>query len=122
MFSVGHFTEVSGTEAVFALPNEVHRQKCEQKRAEVEAVLSGRLGSEISLRLVVDETAGARSGTPAATGGRPTQPANDDGPGPEDDLDLTGGDVHDLEDASDVPAGGLDALTRAFPGATLEDR
>jgi hypothetical protein len=122
MFSVGHFTEVSGTEAVYALPNEVHRQKCEQKRIEVEAALSGRLASEISLRLVVDESAGERSGTTAATGGRSPQQANDDGPGPDDDLDLTGGNVHDLQDAPDAPAGGVDALTKAFPGATFEDR
>ncbi|CAN5801584.1 hypothetical protein BH23ACT2_BH23ACT2_10570 [soil metagenome] len=119
MFSVGHFTEVSGSDAVFALPNEVHRQKCEQKRAEVEAALSERLDSPISLRLVVDQRAGEGGSQPVSAGGSGERPP-DGGPEAED-LDLGGGDVHDLEDAPDAPTGGVDALTEAFPGATFED-
>lgn len=102
MFSAGRFVGLEGEAAVLALPNDMHRQKCEQKRADVERVLSDRLGSPVTLRLVVDSAAGG--------------PVAVDVP---DEDHLGGADVHDLDDAPDAPTGGLGALQNAFPGAEL---
>jgi DNA polymerase-3 subunit gamma/tau len=116
MYGVGRFLEVEGSTAVFALPNEAHRRKCEQKRAEVEAALSSHLGMPAVLRLVVDD------GRP---GERPTgmaDPSSSTGArsGPPDvDEDFAAIDVRDLEDAPDDRQDGVARLTAAFPGAEL---
>lgn len=113
MFSSGSVAEVKGSEVVVSFPNEVHRQKCEQKRPEVQAALSQSLGSAVRLRLVVDEHGGTDGAAPVA-------PAGDDPTEPADDFEaLDGSDVHDLPDAPSAAAGGIDALTEAFPGSTL---
>lgn len=109
MFNVGRFTAFDGVVAVLALPNEVHRQKCQQKRPEVETVLRGRLGPALRLDLVVDES-GEDGGGRGGGGSSPE---------PDDDYDLGGADVHDLENAPDAPSGGIDVLTEAFPGAEI---
>lgn len=117
MYSVGRFTEVQGSTAVMAFPNEVHREKCEQKRSEVEAALAKELAAPVTLRLVVDGNGGVRHD------GAPADLDRDvGGDEPPDDVDALGGhDVHDLDDAPDAPTGGLDALTEAFPGSELID-
>ena len=120
MYAVGHFVEFTGTTATLAFPNEVHRQQCEQKRAEVERALCDGIGSPLKLRLVVDEAAGGTGAGNAdrrrgAVGVASTRPPAE----PEEDFDLGSDNVHDLDDAPDAPAGGLDALTDAFPGSEL---
>ena len=55
MYGVGRFPGGRGVDRRLALPNEAHRRKCEQRRAEVEAALSSHLGMPASLRLVVDD-------------------------------------------------------------------
>jgi hypothetical protein len=118
MYSVGRFTGFDGSTATLALPNEVHRQKCDQKRGEVEGALRDALGSPVSLALVVDDHGddggGGGYGSDGAGGG-----GGGRGPVSDDDFDLGGTDVHDLDDAPDAPVGGLQALTDAFPGAEL---
>lgn len=118
MYSVGRFTSFDGAVAVLALPNEVHRQKCEQKRGEVEAALRAELGVDVRLDLVVDEH-GDGPAAPPRSGGGGGGGGGGARPGPDEDFDLGGTDVHDLENAPDAPAGGLQALTDAFPGAEL---
>lgn len=118
MYSVGRFTDVDGATATLALPNEVHRQKCEQKRSEVEAALSQRLDHPIRLRLVVDGGSAPDDRSTMGHDGAPGPSGRPPEPGP-DDFDLGGHDVHDLDDAPDGPTGGMDALTEAFPGAEL---
>jgi hypothetical protein len=116
MYGVGRFLEVEGSTAVFALPNEAHRRKCEQKRAEVEAALSTHLGAPATLRLVVDD------GRP---GERPSGMADPSGsggpqPGPPDvEEDFSAIDVRELEDAPDDRQDGVARVTAAFPGAEL---
>jgi hypothetical protein len=121
MYAAGRFTSLEGGVAVFALPNEVHRQKCEQKRGEVEQAVGARLGAPVTLRLVVDDDPSAGTAAlPAAGGsggGRSAAPAVSDDP----EEHLAGADVHDLDDAPDAPAGGIAALTEAFPGSELID-
>ncbi|CAN5502852.1 hypothetical protein BH20ACT2_BH20ACT2_23630 [soil metagenome] len=109
MYGVGRFVDVSGGAAVFALPNAMHRDKCEEKRADVEAVLARQLGRPVPLRLVVDEPAGPQATTGAASGASGGAIA-------EADEDI---DVHGLVDAPVDDRSGVDVLTEAFPGAEM---
>src|SRR5262249_1469633 len=98
---------------VFALPNDVHRQKCEQKRPEVEAALRDHFGRELQLRLVVDPGAGR----PAAA---PSEQAESPAAVDIEEEELEAIDVRDLEPAPDVKTD-LDRLADGFPGAGLEE-
>ena len=53
-FAAGRFVAVEGEKAVFALPNEIHRERCEAVRSDVEAALSDHFGRPVPLRLVVE--------------------------------------------------------------------
>jgi DNA polymerase-3 subunit gamma/tau len=67
LFQAGRFIGVDGERAVFGLPNETHRNRCEDVRGEIEAALSEQFGRPIGLDLVVDpgaEPPGTRSGSP----------------------------------------------------------
>ncbi|MDQ6696065.1 MAG: hypothetical protein M3Z46_01235, partial [Actinomycetota bacterium] len=115
MYGVGRFLEVQGSTAVFALPNEAHRRKCEQKRAEVEVALAA-AGMPATLRLVVDDgRPGERPDDTADRSGVGQQPTGS----PEVEEDFTGIDVRELEDAPDDRLDGVARLTAAFPGAEL---
>ncbi|HUD17667.1 MAG TPA: DNA polymerase III subunit gamma/tau, partial [Acidimicrobiales bacterium] len=59
LFQAGRFVGVEDDKAVFGLPNEIHRTRCEEVRGEIEAALSGHFGRQVGLVLIVD------SGTPA---------------------------------------------------------
>jgi DNA polymerase-3 subunit gamma/tau len=111
MYGGGRFLPPEDGQVVFALPNDVHRQKCEQKRPEVEAALRDHFGRELQLRLVVDPGNGR---PPAATAEAPP----DDGASEADEMEHI--DVRDTEPAPAVKTD-LDRLTDAFPGAVLEE-
>jgi DNA polymerase-3 subunit gamma/tau len=119
----GRFVSAEADTAVFGLPNSIHRDRCEEIRPEVEAVLGRHFGRPIGLRLVVDEAAGA----PAAGGGPPPFPSRtatdlSSAPSPleeDDEHDLDIHDVHSLPDATDVASGVLDRLLQAFPGSQV---
>ena len=89
-----------------ALPNEPHRQRCEEVRADLEAALSAAVGSAVPVRLVVDE------GGPGGSSASPNSAA-----APADDEEV------DLDSLVDAPAApvkrGADRLVEAFPGAEL---
>jgi DNA polymerase-3 subunit gamma/tau len=102
-FSTGRFVEVDGDAAVLALPNDIMRAKCEEKRPELERVLVEHFGRAVPVRLVVDPAV-----APTSTGPPP--------PEPDDHVDLEG-----LVDAPDDRRTGIDRLTRAFPGAEVVD-
>jgi DNA polymerase-3 subunit gamma/tau len=103
-FSTGRFVDVADGAAVLALPNEIMRGKCEERRPELERVLAEHFGRPVPVRLVVDP---AVAPTAAAPGGRPL-------PEPDDHVDLDG-----LVDAPDDHRTGIDRLTQAFPGAEV---
>jgi DNA polymerase III subunit gamma/tau len=109
-FSAGKFTDVTATHAVLALPNEMHRSRCDELRADVERALAAHFGRPVPLRLVAD---GAMAEPPRGGGASPP-PAEPDA-APEEHIDL--------DELTDAPAGGgiLDQLTTAFPGAELID-
>ena len=104
-FQVGRFVSTEGGAAVFALPNAVHRDRCEEARAEVEQALSAHFGRRIPLRLVVDQQPTRRSAADTA-------PAPE---APEEDVDL--GDLRDAPPGA--LASPLDHVMEAFKGAQV---
>jgi DNA polymerase III subunit gamma/tau len=54
-FRMGRFVAVEHGKAVFALPNAIHRDRCEEVRNEVEPVLRSHFGVRIPLQLIIDE-------------------------------------------------------------------
>ncbi len=100
LYAAGRFISTDDDAAVLALPTAPHRQKCEERRREVEAALAAHFGRAVPLRLVVD--AGETAPTPTARAV------------PDDVVDL-----NELVDAPSAPASSIDRLTQAFPGAEL---
>jgi DNA polymerase-3 subunit gamma/tau len=103
LFAAGRFVSADENGAVFALPTAPHRQKCEEKRKDVEATLAAHYGRPIPLTLIVDGEATTPTTSAAATA-----------PAPEEDVDLDA-----LVDAPAAPTASIDRLTQAFPGAEL---
>jgi DNA polymerase-3 subunit gamma/tau len=104
-FAAGRFVGVDRDAVLFALPNQVHRDRCESVRADVEAALSAHFGRPVPLRLVVDQSTAP---PPADAGPAPM-------PEPDDDVD-----IDELVDAPAEPVRTpLDRLTEAFPGAEV---
>jgi DNA polymerase-3 subunit gamma/tau len=103
-FAAGRFVGVEGGAALFALPNEVHRDRCESVRGDVERALGLHFGRPVPLRLVVDGSA--------------TVPASE---GASKVADVE--EIVDLDELADAPAEPvrtpLDRVTEAFPGAEV---
>jgi len=99
-FRVGRFVTGEGAGATFALPNAIHRDRCDEVRAEVEQAISAHFGRTVPLRLVTEDQ------TPVVTT-----------PPPPDDESI------DLDDLQEAPATELrspvDHVLQAFEGATV---
>jgi hypothetical protein len=103
-FQVGRFLAVEDGVAVFALPNKVHRDRCEEVRVEAEATLAAHFGRRVPLRLVVE-----------SPGGSPSPPPPADAAEAEDE-DVS---WRDLEDAPEALASPVDHVMQAFEGAQV---
>ena len=117
-FRGGRFAGVEAGTAVFALPNDMHRQRCEEYRPDVEAVLAAQFGQPVALRLIVDADVveAAMAAGPAARGeapaGAPTAGAAaaiDDGPEDEESIDPA-----ELVDATGEDQSAVEKLAEAF--------
>ena len=108
----GRFAGVDAGTAVFALPNEMHRQRCDEYRPDVEALLAGHFGQPVPLRLVVDaevveaglavtSSAGDGGGADAPT---PTEnePEDEESIDPDELVDATGEDQSAVERLAEV--------------------
>lgn len=114
-FAAGRFMTVDDTGAVFSLPNQAHRDKCDERRADVEAALADHFGQPVPLRLVVDDGSGGAEPPPRAD----AETATASEPAVVED-EAASIDPTELIDApSTASGGGLDKLTEAFPGAEL---
>jgi DNA polymerase-3 subunit gamma/tau len=107
-FRVGRFVESGDGRATFALPNSIHRDRCEEVRVDVEQALAAHFGRPVPLRLVTeDQPPASASASPAGA------PA---GPPPDDE-------AIDLDDLQDAPAAEVrspvDQLLSEFEGATV---
>lgn len=106
-FRVGRFVESEGGRATFALPNAIHRDRCEEVRVDVEQALAAHFGRPVPLRLVTEDPPGT-AGSPAVAGGAPPPP---------DDESI---DLDDLQDAPPAEVRSpLDHVLSAFEGATV---
>ncbi len=135
LFQAGRFVGVEGEEAIYGLPNDSHRKRCEEVRPDVEAVLSDHFHRPVTLKLVVDpgsavgdapieQLPGARKGstgrTPrrsasgTATAPPPAQESAAHDPGTEG-LEIL--DEVELGEVVDVDNSARARLLQAFPGA-----
>jgi DNA polymerase-3 subunit gamma/tau len=73
LFQAGRFVGAADGKAVFGLPNDTHRQRCEAIRGDVEPALTEYFGLPVELSLVVEPGAGGRveDAPRAATGAPP---------------------------------------------------
>lgn len=111
-YGAGKFTDVTDAHVVLAFPNPIHRDRCEELRADVEAALGAHFGRAVPLKLIADGGAvGPEPGRSAPSSPPPPEPDA----APEEHIDLA--------ELTDAPAGGgvLEQLTSAFPGAELLD-
>ncbi len=114
-FAAGRFMTVDDTGAVFGLPNQAHRDKCDERRGDVEAALADHFGRNVPLRLVVDDGSGGAEPPAQPDGGTAAPPT----PEVVED-EVASIDPAELVDApSTATGGGLDKLSEAFPGAEL---
>jgi DNA polymerase-3 subunit gamma/tau len=99
-FRVGRFVAGEEGAATFALPNSIHRDRCQEVRGEVEEALGAYFGRPVALRLITEEQAPAPAVAP-----------------PPDEESI------DLDDLQDAPASELrspvDHVIQAFEGATV---
>ncbi len=105
-FSGGRFKSIEGGEVVFALPNEIHRDRCAECLSEVEESVSKKLHRKTSIHLIVE------------SGGQETvvQDKNPTQSTVSRDEDI---DVDSLEDADATAGDGLSLVVDSFPGAKI---
>ena len=120
LYQAGRFVTADGERAQFGLPNEIHRNRCEDMRSEVEAALADQFGRPVPLVLVVDggsapppaaDAAGPADGPP----GGPGVPTADAGSA-VDEGDLADFDADNLE-VVEIDNSAEARLLQAFPGA-----
>jgi DNA polymerase-3 subunit gamma/tau len=121
VYAPATFVDSAGGVVTLAVPNAVHRGKCEQHRATVEAALSALAGSAVTLELV-EGGGGGGSGGSGGGGGGPERRVTDDERGPSPPPPSADDDV-DLDDLVDAPPESvkspIDRLAEAFPGSEL---
>ncbi len=126
LFQAGRFVGADGERASFGLPNEIHRNRCEEMRAEVESALADQFGRSVPLVLVVDGSSGGAQQTPAS--GRPDADGADNAPSsPSSTGAPVDSDDDPVEDLADFDADNLEVaeidnsaetrIFQAFPGA-----
>jgi hypothetical protein len=101
LYKSGRFVSVEDGVAVYALPNAVHRERCERCRADVEQALEAEFGTRVPIRLVVDSDAAP----PAAV---------DDH---DEDLSIDAEDIREAAPAAVTSP--IDHVMQAFEGAEV---
>ena len=105
-FSGGRFISIEGGEVVFALPNEIHRDRCAECLSEVEESISKKLHRKTNIHLIVE------------SGGQETVPQEKtqtlSAVSSDEDID-----VDSLENADATAGDGLSLVVDSFPGAKI---
>ncbi len=109
-FRGGRIVGVEGSSILFGVPNAIHRDRCDEAKADLEVALQAHLGQPVAIQVIVDTDAPVPTMDPAKI---ETKPA----PGPEADEDI--GPVEELVDATDQSANGVERLAKAFPGSKV---
>jgi DNA polymerase-3 subunit gamma/tau len=109
-FRAGRFAAVEGDEAVFALPDRFHRDRCIECQPDVEEALTAHFGRPISLRLEVDTVPGTPPPPPPPVGPEPP---------PGEELE----EAIEWEELTDAPPGAvaspIEHVLQAFQGAEV---
>ncbi|QGG96601.1 DNA polymerase III subunit gamma/tau [Actinomarinicola tropica] len=117
-YNAGHFVAADGA-AEFALPNAIHRDRCEELRPDVEAALAEQLGRPVAMRLVVGGEADPSQGPLRRSGGSAASAGEGRASGDEHHDEMAEiGDVSELDNA-DVASSSIDRITELFPGAEV---
>jgi DNA polymerase III subunit gamma/tau len=111
-WGTGRFVGVSGEVARFALPNAIHRERCEEQRPDVERALTEHFGRPVRVELMLDADQATPSVAPgpAAAGAMSRRDAIDE---------VEPIDPAELVDAPVDQRRGLDVLGQHFPDAQL---
>ena len=134
LFQAGRFVGVEGDRALFGLPNETHRVRCEEVRGEIESALSDHFGRPVALSLIVDTGSGsspppeavssppAKATVPATATANPTAPASEGAVGEgavgdEEGEDPSSFDEAEMGEVADVDNSAETRVLQAFPGA-----
>ena len=139
LFQAGRFVGVEGDGAVFALPNDIHRSRCEEVQGEIETALSDHFGQHVGLVLVVDggpapspspdgdPALSPSPTTPIARAPRAERSAQSGSSGPptaaddehplDDHPDLSAFDESELGEIADIDNSAQARVLQAFPGA-----
>jgi DNA polymerase III subunit gamma/tau len=131
LFQAGRFVGVDGDHAVYGLPNETHRTRCEDMRGEVEAALADHFGRPVPLLLVADPGADPATGGPPppprssppvpsteGAGGRTSGAGTARGnPGRDEEDETVYFDESELGEVADIGNLAEARLLQAFPGA-----
>jgi DNA polymerase III subunit gamma/tau len=116
IYSVPRVLGVRDGVLTLAVPNDTHRSKCEQFRADAETALVAVVGARVPLAFVIDATHDDEPprGAVTASAAAPAAPAPVEA---DDDVDL--------DDLVDVPpesvVSPIDRLAQAFPGSEMID-
>jgi DNA polymerase-3 subunit gamma/tau len=114
IYSVPRVLGVRDGVLTLAVPNDTHRSKCEQFRADAEAALVAVLGARVPLAFVVDAAHDDEPPRGAVAAAAPAAPAPAEA---DDDIDL-----NDLVDAPpESVVSPIDRLAQAFPGSEMID-
>jgi DNA polymerase-3 subunit gamma/tau len=137
LFAPVEFVDSAPGTVTLAAPNEMHKGRCEQQRAAVEAALAERAGGTVGLTLVVsggDPSGGGGAPRPAddrpdlpssspSAGAAGTPAAGDVAPGAHTGPPTEAEEDIDLDDLVDAPPESvktpIDRLAEAFPGSEL---
>jgi len=118
LYQAGRFVSAEGGRAQFGLPNDIHRNRCEEMRPEIEAALAEQFGRPIPIVLVVDGAPPEPTLTPSGAGPSSPAPAapsaTADDPDDAEDLAVfedDGLEVADIDNSAEA------RLLQAFPGA-----
>ncbi len=111
-FRGGRILGVEGATVVLGVPNDIHRNRCNDVKGEVEHALSQHFGQAVTVDIAVDGDAPTPTMDPAKIETRPA---------PAADADEDIGPVSELADATDQSANGVERLTKAFPGSKVVD-
>lgn len=114
-FKGGRIVAVDGSTIRFGAPNQIHRDRCDDVKADVEQALSEHFGQPITVEVVID-TASEAPIDPAKLEQKPAPPPADTS---AEEAEI--GPVADLADATDQSSRGVDRITKAFPGSQVVD-
>ena len=121
IYRQGRWTAVEDGVATFVLPNEMYRDRAEDKKAEVEQALAAHFRARVALQLGVERDAVAPGSGPVLRGSAPatavSRSGGADAGGDDIDEHVSAHEFAQFEPAPDAPTSAESRLLEAFPGS-----